>query len=304
MIAAATENVFPAVRAALPAEIELRSVPRGGEGLEEVELLVAGWFQPGLIEALPTLSRLRVLQALSAGTDHLEPVVPRHVTLCNARGARDAAVAEWCAGALLGAATRLLDAPRRTTWDDDVQPGEVAGSTVVVLGHGSIGRALEARLEPFGAHVIGVARTARDGLRAVDELDELLPRADALVVLAPLTDQTRGLLDARRLALLPDGALLVNAGRGAIVDTDALVAETTAAGDGTGPRLRAVLDVVDPEPLPAGHPLWTAPGVLAITPHHAGDSPQADARAARFAADQIVRYTRGEPLQNVVRRGA
>jgi phosphoglycerate dehydrogenase-like enzyme len=138
-----------------------------------------------------------------------------------------------------------------------------------------------------------VARRAREGVRGVDELDELLPLADAVVVLLPLTEQTRGFVDARFLARLRDGALLVNAGRGAVVDTDALVS-ALARG-----RLRAVLDVTDPEPLPAGHPLWDL--ALAITPHKAGDSIAADARAVALAARQLRRFAAGEPLQNIVR---
>jgi phosphoglycerate dehydrogenase-like enzyme len=129
----------------------------------------------------------------------------------------------------------------------------------------------------------------------VDELEALLPRADAVVILAPLTDATRGLIDARRLAAMRDGAVLVNAARGPVVDTDALVAEVA-----TG-RLRAVLDVTDPEPLPDGHPLWSAPGILSITPHIAGDSPAGNARAAALAGDQLARWVAGEELHNVVR---
>jgi phosphoglycerate dehydrogenase-like enzyme len=165
--------------------------------------------------------------------------------------------------------------------------------TVLILGHGSIGRAVQARLDPFGARVIGVASRARDGAHGPAELAELLPAAGALVVLLPLTPATRGLVDAALLARLPDGALVVNAGRGAVVDTDALVAELAAG------RLRAVLDVTDPEPLPAGHPLWDL--ALAVTPHNAGDSDAASERAARLAAEQLGRYARGEPLANVVR---
>src|SRR5205085_5169231 len=127
----------------------------------------------------------------------------------------------------------------------------------------------------------------------VSELATLLPRADAVVVLTPLTDATRGMVDAAFLAALPDGALVINAARGGVIDTDALVAELE-----TG-RLRAVLDVTDPEPLPADHPLWDAPGLLALTPHLAGDSDAADLRAIRFAGEQLGRYARGEPLRNV-----
>jgi len=161
------------------------------------------------------------------------------------------------------------------------------------VGYGNIGRALARCLEPFGVEVVGVARRARDGARAEADLPELLPRADAVVLLVPLSDATAGMVDAAFLARMRDGALLVNAGRGPVVDTGALVAELERG------RLRAVLDVTDPEPLPAGHPLWDL--ALAITPHDAGDTPDADQRAFELAAEQLARYVRGEPLHNVVR---
>jgi phosphoglycerate dehydrogenase-like enzyme len=166
--------------------------------------------------------------------------------------------------------------------------------TVVSLGHGSIGRAVEERLAPFGTRIAGVVSRARDGLHGADELPELLPGADALVVLLPLTDATRGSVDAATLARLPDGAVVVNAGRGAVVDAAALREEVCSG------RLRAVLDVTDPEPLPEDDPLWRAGGTLAITGHHAGDSEQADERAAALAVEQVLRWARGEPLENVV----
>ena len=159
---------------------------------------------------------------------------------------------------------------------------------------GSIGRELQRILAPLGTDVVGIASRARDDLYGIDELDGLLPEADALVLLCPLTEATRGLLGARRLALLRDGAVVVNAARGAVIDTDALVAETARG------RLRAVLDVTDPEPLPDGHPLWSAPGVIAITPHIAGDSPRAERQTAELAAAQLHRWVAGEPLINVV----
>jgi phosphoglycerate dehydrogenase-like enzyme len=162
---------------------------------------------------------------------------------------------------------------------------------------GSIGRCLAAYLAPLGTRVVGVGSHAHDDLHGPDELQALLPGADAVVVLAPLTDATRGLIGASRLARMRDGALLVNAGRGAVVDTDALVAELERG------RLRAVLDVVEPEPLPDGHPLWRAPGLLAMTPHIAGDSPAGNRRAAELAGDQLGRWSRGEALRNVVRAG-
>jgi phosphoglycerate dehydrogenase-like enzyme len=281
MLAAATENVHARLAAQAPPGVELR-VARPGE-LDGVEFVVVD--SGDVHDDLPRARDLRVVQALSAGTDWIEPLVPRWATLCNARGTRDIPVAEWVVGALLGAASGLLEGARRTSWTT-VQPAELHGATVVIVGHGSIGRAVERRLEPFGVAVVGIGR------RDLPRLGELLPRADAVVVLAPLTDESRGMIDAGVLARLRDGALLLNAGRGAVVDTDALVAELRSG------RLRAVLDVTEPEPLPDGHPLWDL--ALCVTPHHAGDSAEADERALALAAEQLARYARGEELTNVV----
>jgi len=236
-----------------------------------------------------------VVQVLSAGTDWIENLMPTGAVLCNARGARDAPVAEWILGALLGASSGLLECARERTWRSR-ELSDLARWTVLVVGMGSIGRLLQSRLRVLGTEVIGVASHARDDLHGVQELADLLPRADAVVVLAPLTDATRGLIGAAELAAMGDGAVLVNAARGPVVDTDALVAEV-----GTG-RLRAVLDVTDPEPLPEDHPLWSAPGVLSITPHIAGDSAAGLAHAAALAGEQLARWCAGEELQNVVRR--
>jgi phosphoglycerate dehydrogenase-like enzyme len=153
---------------------------------------------------------------------------------------------------------------------------------------------LEQRLRMLGSEVVGVASRARDGLHGIEDLRELLPQAQAVVLLTPLNDSTRGLIGAAELAAMRDGAVLVNAARGQIVDTEALLTEVANG------RLRAVLDVTDPEPLPGDHPLWRAAGVLSITPHVGGDSPLGHRRAAEFAAEQFARWCAGEPLLNVV----
>jgi phosphoglycerate dehydrogenase-like enzyme len=254
--------------------------------------------QGELVERLPTLERLAVIQTLSAGVDALEGHVPPHITLCSARGARDDAVAEWVLGALLGSSTRIVEKHGATRWKRNVSLGDLWGSTVLIVGMGSIGRRVAELLSAFGACPVGVVSRARDDLHGVDELHELLGRADAVVLLTPLTDSTRGLIDAQALARMPDGSLVVNAARGAVIDTDALVAETASG------RLRAVLDVTEPEPLPDGHPLWEAEGVLSITPHIGGDSPRAHRLAAELAGDQLSRFCAGEPLVNVVQQGA
>jgi phosphoglycerate dehydrogenase-like enzyme len=140
-----------------------------------------------------------------------------------------------------------------------------------------------------------VARTARNGVRSTAELPELLPYADVVVVIVPVTPETTGMVDAGFLAAMRDGALLVNAARGVVVDTDALVAELLSG------RLRAALDVTEPEPLPDGHPLWSAPGLL-LTPHVGGAVPDTNDRAAAAVTDQVRRILAGEPLVNLVDR--
>jgi phosphoglycerate dehydrogenase-like enzyme len=285
----------------LPAGVVCRRFPLQGPlppALLDAEFLVPSQRAPGLCELLPQMTALRVLQTLSAGVDWLLPSVSPGVRICDASGARDAAVAEWVLAAILSS-TKLLgelrDRQRERRWDWS-EPGDLAGSTVMILGYGSIGSAVEARLAPFEVDLVRVARRARPGVHAVDELPELLGLADVLVVLLPLTPATNRLLDADLLARLPPGALLVNAARGAILDTSALL-ELLRSG-----HLRAALDVTDPEPLPPDHPLWDTPGVL-ITPHLAGDSPMAERSAFALVGDQVRRYIRGEPLANVVTDG-
>ena len=288
MIAAVTDRAIEIVAGLAPDGVEVRRLP---DGRKEASFLLLDWFDRETMRELPRLERVRVVQSLSAGTDWIEDRVPAWATLCNARGTRDAPVAEWVVGALLGDAYGQFAAARERRWSD-VKPRELQGSTVLVVGFGSIGRALKARLEPFGVTVIGVARRGRDGVHPVDDLPELIGQADAVVVLAPLTPDTRGMFDGDLLARMRDDALFVNAGRGAVVDTDALVRELESG------RLRAALDVVDPEPLPDDHPLWEL--ALSITPHNSGDTAAADERAIRFSAEQLTRFARGEPLENVV----
>jgi phosphoglycerate dehydrogenase-like enzyme len=291
---------------ALPPNVRLVLVPPDPgplPDLSEVDLIVPNRrVREALFETLAARTvaapgRLRVIQTLSAGVDWLSGRVPEGVTVCNARGVYDGPLAEWVVGAILAFQRGLLrarDAQAHEAWTD-FEPDELAGRRVVILGFGSIGTAVAERLRPFDAEVVGVARTARGDVLGLDALDEILPTADVLVDLLPLTSETVGFLDGRRLGLLPDGALLVNAGRGRTVETPALVPEVASG------RLRAALDVTDPEPLPVGHPLWSLPNVL-ISPHVAGDSSGSTARAFGLAGDQIRRFAAGEPLVNEVAR--
>lgn len=242
------------------------------------------------------MTALQVVQLPSAGYEHVEPHLPAGVTLCNGRGIHDAATAEW-AVALVLAGLRELPAYVRAQdehrWTHRTTGTSLADRTVLILGYGSIGRALHRRLEPFECTVVPVASRAREAVHGVDELPSLLPHADVVVVLTPLSDLTRGLVDAGFLAALPDGALIVNVARGGVVDTEALLAEKG--------RVRAALDVTDPEPLPAGHPLWDAPGVL-VTPHVAGGTTAMLPRLRALLRDQLTRFAADEELRNVVPR--
>ena len=293
--AAVPATVVDTVRRRVGEDVEIATLTEGLD-LEAIDFLVPS-FERHLVGELPRLTRLSVVQVLSAGTDWIQDHLPPQAALCNARGARDRPVAEWVLGALLGASTGLLEFSGATRWDRSRPLQDLGSWTVLVVGMGSIGRQLARNLAPLGTRVIGVGSHAHGDLHGPDELGELLPRADAVVVLAPLSDATRGLIGADALQRMRDGSLLVNAARGAVVDTDALTAEL-----GSG-RLRAVLDVVDPEPFPETHPLWQAPGLLCLTPHIAGDSPAGHARAAELVADQLARWSRGEHLINVVRPG-
>jgi phosphoglycerate dehydrogenase-like enzyme len=285
-----------------PANVDVVLVPRDGgpvPDISAVDLIVPGArARPALLELLAAGGgRLRVIQTTSAGVDWLIGRVPAHVTVCNARGVYDVPLAEWVVGAILAMQRGLVesrDGQARHTWAS-IEPPELAGRRVVILGLGSIGSAIAERLRPFGVEIVGVGRTAREGVLGLADLDVVLPGAEIVVNMLPLTTETERFLDAQRLALLPDGALVVNGGRGRTIDTPALLAELRAG------RLRAALDVTDPEPLPPDHPLWELRNVL-ITPHMAGDSPGATMRSWQLVGEQIRRFATGEPLINEVSR--
>lgn len=278
------------LEAGLPAGVTLVDAPRA-----DVAFAVPQWgiaFEP---EQMPALE---VVQVRSAGVDWIVDRIPEHVTLCGARGTRDRAMAEWVVAALLAdlkGVRPFAEAQAARRWKR-LDIGDLTDMKVLILGHGSSGRELERLLAPFGTRVRGVARRARDGVAGLDGLAALLPWADALVNLLPHTPATQGLVDARVLGGLRDGALYINVGRGPTTDTAALLDELRRG------RLRAVLDVVDPEPLPPEHPLWDAPGVL-ISPHVAGDTASSDRAAWDLVGDQLARFAAGEPLLNVVSEG-
>ncbi len=317
------------VRIAISASIDdshLRRLPSGVDLVRyslddsaplEADMVVAPSFGPDAGEILKR-SHTRYVQTISAGVETVQPFLPPGTVLCNARGVHDASTAEWALTSILASLkwlplySRLQGEGRwggrsesDVYWQQvygsphgsgtPVLLEELAGKTVLIVGYGAIGAAIEARLTPFEpASILRIARTPREGVAPVSDLHRLLAEADIVVLITPLTPETHHLIGARELALMRRGALLVNAARGAVVDTDALVAALESR------RVRAALDVTDPEPLPPGHPLWRAPGLL-LTPHIAGSVPAFLDRVFRFVGTQAERLLRGEEPKNIIR---
>lgn len=276
---------------------------RGGQPLpdnvEQVAFYVPEYMgQPATLEVMGAMPGLQVVQTLTAGVDDALVHLPSGVTLCNAAGVHDASTAELAVGltiASLRGFPGFLRAQDKGIWLH-ARHDALADCRVVLLGAGSVGRAIAARLAPFEVDLRIVASTAREGVHGPDELPGLLPTADVVILAIPYGPATHHLVDKPFLAALPDGALLVNVARGPVVDTEALLAELA-----TG-RLRAALDVTDPEPPPPDHALWHAPNVL-ITPHVGGDTSAFLPRAWRLLQQQLDRFAAGKPLANVVRAG-
>lgn len=270
---------------------------------DDVRFVVPPYMKPAsLLAGLRHVPGVEVVQLLTAGYDGVLQHVSEGVRVANASGVHDTATAELALALTLASRRDLPEFVLNQadgTWPELRIHSSLADSRVLVLGYGSIGAAIVRRLLPFEVGVTAVASRARAGddlvdrVHGVDELPTLLPDHDIVILIAPLTDSTRGLVDAAFLGALPDGALLVNVARGPVVDTDALLAETTSG------RLRAALDVTDPEPLPADHPLWRTPGVL-ISPHVGGASTAFQPRAERLVRAQLEAYAAGAPLANVV----
>ncbi|HEX3661270.1 MAG TPA: 2-hydroxyacid dehydrogenase [Acidobacteriaceae bacterium] len=310
------EAVSPELHRLFPEGIALEVVPFQPDRPFEIEFWIAPPWTNQAHQIWPWLRGVRVVQATVAGVDGILPLIPRDVLLCDARGAHTIPTAEWTVAAVLGALKYFplyADVQRAGLWSrrkegearyqalhpsqEKLYPTvlceELHGRQVLIVGYGDIGRAIEARLLPFGVEIVRVARTAREGVHGVEKLMDLLPTADAVILIVPFTSETTGMIGAPQIARMKQGALLVNAARGPVVSTDALVAALH------GRHIQAAIDVTDPEPLPDAHPLWSAPNLL-ITPHIAGSTPMFMRRAMEFAAAQVRRYLRGEPLENRV----
>jgi phosphoglycerate dehydrogenase-like enzyme len=270
---------------------------------DEVAVVVPPYLDPDQrLDLLGTLPRLELVQLLTAGYDNVTPHLPPGVTLCSGGGIHDASTAELALALILASIRGIPDFVRAQDqhhWIPTRIWPALADRRVLVVGYGKVGRAIAARLLPCETTVSAVASRARAGdelvetVHGIDELRALRPGQDVVVVITPLRDSTAGLVDARFLAAMKDGALLVNVARGKVADTDALVAE---AGSG---RLRVAVDVTDPEPLPADHPLWSTPNVL-VSPHVGGASTAFRPRALALVRRQLTAYAEGRPLESVV----
>lgn len=266
-------------------------------GAEAAEVLVPGFLVPKseAVRLASKLPELKLVQLLTAGAEAWIGNTPDGVLLSTARGAHGASTAEWAMTGLLAVYREFIEfsvAQREHRWTQH-STDTLHGKRILIVGAGDLAVELRRMLAPFDTEVTVVGTHARTGVHGVDELPDLLPHADAVVLVVPVTSATIGMVDAAFLARMADGAILVNAARGPVVRTDALLAELQSG------RLRAILDVTDPEPLPAGHPLWDAPGLL-LTPHVGGSSRGSQQRAWKVAAAEIARYVAGEQPRNLV----
>jgi phosphoglycerate dehydrogenase-like enzyme len=266
-------------------------------GVDAVEFYVAPYtFNRRPLQLMAQMRSLRVVQTLTAGYEHVLPFLPERVKLYRGGGIHDASTAELAVTLTLAALRGIPEfvrAQSQQQWRHATFDA-LADKRVVIVGYGGVGQAVERRLAGFEVEVVRVARSARPGVSALSELPALLPSAAVVILTLPLTAETKGLVDKDFLARMPAGALLVNVARGGVVDTDALLAELTSG------RLRAALDVTDPEPPPADHPLWTVPNLL-LSPHVGGNTTAFRPRAERLVISQLTRYVTGQPLEYQVR---
>ena len=285
---------------ALPAGVDLIEWDFTGPAPRETIDIVV----PPYLGAPSALGRLdgvttRLVQGQSIGYDGIDRVLPPGHVYANAASVHETSTAELTVALILASQRGIPDFVRAASegrWAP-ARYASLADRTVLLIGYGGVGQAIEARLLPFETTVVRVARTARTDqngrIHAISELPELLPTADIVVVGVPLTAETTHLVDDEFLSRMADGALLVNIARGQVADTDALLAHASSG------RLRLALDVTDPEPLPAGHPLFALPNVL-ISPHIGGATSAMMPRMARLLKEQIERMLRGDDPVNVV----
>ena len=273
--------------------------PADTSDLSEVTFYVPTYMggRPAL-ELTKKMPNLKILQVPNAGYDDALEFLRPEITLCNGRGIHDDSTAELAVGltiaSLRGFATFVRDQDKGEWVNKNYD--SINDRKIGIVGFGSIGSTIARMLSGFSVEIVAFTQSGRDNTIAITNLDKHLPSLDVVILILPLTKESKHLFDARRLALMKDGALLVNVARGPIVDTDALVKELNSG------RITAGLDVTDPEPLPKGHPLWSAKGVL-ISPHVGGNSSAFEKRARRLIESQLNLLAQGKPLNNVIVAG-
>jgi len=266
------------------------------EDLESIEFFVPKYMGgPAAISMIDQMKSLKVIQSPNAGVDDLLAVLPQGVTLCNAAGVHDASTAELAIALSIASRRGFSDFARNQvagTWVHERKPS-LTDSNIAIVGFGNIGKMIASMLKPFDVKVSGFSNSGRDGSSTMDRFDAMLPTFDVVILIVPLNSGTRHFMNATRLQSMKDGAALVNVARGPVVDTDALINELNTR------RITAALDVTDPEPLPDGHPLWSAPNLI-ITPHVGGDSEAFLPRGRKLVEEQAERFVTGVPLLNIV----
>jgi phosphoglycerate dehydrogenase-like enzyme len=274
--------------------------PLATSDLSEIEFYVPTYMsgKTGL-DFATAMPNLKYLQMPNAGYDDAIAYLRPGVSLCNATGVHDDSTAELAVGLALASRRGFAEFAKdqaRASWNHRRFPS-FSDSKIGIIGYGSIGQTVAKNLSGFSVEVVTFSKSGRDGSLKIDELDAQLPSLDIVILILPLTAESKGMIDARRLGLMKDGALIVNVARGPIIDTDALVAELNSG------RLSAALDVTDPEPLPSEHPLWKSPNVL-ILPHVGGDSTAFESRGRKLVTSQLQLLVTGKALNNVIVDGS
>ncbi|NBU57393.1 MAG: dihydrofolate reductase [Actinobacteria bacterium] len=247
------------------------------------------------LEIIPRMKNLKTVHYSQAGYEDILPHIPEGVVLCNGSGLHDVSTSELAIGLTIASRrgfAEFMDNQKKGIWKRTRQPA-LADSHVGIVGYGHIGKHIASLLSHFETKITAFTRSGSDGAVKISEFDDYLPQLDVIILILPLTKDSKHFMNADRFKKMKDGATLINVARGAIVDTDALVAELH-----TG-RITAGLDVTDPEPLPEGHPLWSAPNLI-ITPHVGGDSGAFDPRARKMVQEQLSRLVENKPLRNQI----
>ena len=266
------------------------------EDLEKITFYVPAYmYGAAALAPIAHMSSLKVIQSPNAGVDDVIPILPKGVTLCNAAGVHDASTAELAVGLAIAARRGFAEFSQNQSKGIWLHTSNAAltDSKVAIVGHGNIGKTIARMLAGFEVQITSFSKSGSDGALTMDQFDKEISNFDVIILIVPLNDQTRHLMNSKRLAAMKDGAALVNVARGAVIETEALLAELNSK------RIFAALDVTDPEPLPSDHPLWQTPGVF-IAPHVGGNTSIFESRARKLIQQQLQKLASGLPLANVI----